>query len=338
MQAARALAVILGLAALLQSCPVQAQDQPHRITTTFSYVPLTVDKQSMGSPLVQVKLLDKYHTGTFILDTGTSFNAVTRTMAAKLNLVPKPMIEDGRPSLLAGKPMDEVHLAVLQVGQFPVSGDAVVLKDEDLPAALGTTGKVDGILGVNLLGPLAALFDFSKHEITLWYPGNLTDAEVQQLGFTEPAVPLVQGKTGGVFKALAQAANGTSHGQDAFVIDTGSNHTRLSYALAQQLKLTPIPGSLSPAKTFGDPVGSSTAVLETLKVGQFTFGNRFVDCPAQDKPGQYSPSTLGMDELSRFRVLLDLPAKKMYLQPVAPLSDPATPPAVLAPQTPPPTK
>ena len=322
--------ILVTAALLFQPPPVQAQAGLQRLVTTFSYTPF----EDTGSPLVLVKLIDKDHTGTFLLDTGTGPVAITEAMAANLNLKPKPMIVEGKPFLVGGKPVDGVHLTVLQVGQFPVSADAAVLKDEELSEASGTTGEVDGILGVNMLGTLAVLFDFSKHEITLRYPGNLTDAEVRQLGFTEPAVPLAQEEKGAVFTALAQAANGTSHRQDAFVIDTGAAHSRLSYPLAQQLKLTPLQSHASPVPTLSGPINYNVAVLETLRLGRFTIGNHLIAYPDQTGPGQYSPSSLGMDKLSRFRVLLDFPAKKMYLQPVASLTDPVAPPAVPAPQTP----
>ena len=331
------LSLLLALTvALCGLAPAQAQpQQPQRLITTFSYTPL----EDTGCPLVLVKLIDKDHTGTFLLDTGTGPVAVTETMAAKLHLVPKPMIVDGKPFLFGGKPVEGVHLTVLQVGQFPMDGDVIVVKDNDLAAALGTRAvAVDGIIGANMLQITALLFDFAKHEITLWYPGNLSDAEVRHLGFTEAAVPLVEGKGDlrGSFTTPIQVGNGPNHGQDDFIVDTGANHSRLSYALSQQLQLSPLPGSLSSATTVDGPVGSAASVLETLKVGQFTISNHLIGYPTQDKPGQFSPSILGMDKLSRFRVLMDFPAKKMYLQPVTPLSAPATPAGPV--QPPPPAK
>ncbi len=76
-----------------------------------------------------------------------------------------------------------------------------------------------------------------------------------------------------------------------------------------------------------------------------SYGNVFIrkdrEMPLFDGLGSgrtVTNSSLGMDSLSRFRVLLDFPAKKMYLQPVTPLTDPAAPPPVPGPQPPTPTK
>ena len=268
---------------LIESYPVQAQAGLHPLVTAFPYTPF----ENTGSPLVSAKLIDKDHTGTFLLDTGSGPVIITEGMAAKLNLKPKPMIVDGKPFLVAGRPVDGVHLPVLQIGQFPVAGEAIVLKDKDLSAALGTTKTaVDGVIGVNMLGADAILFDFAKHEITLWYPGNLPDAEVQRLGFTEAAVPLAEGRgeLKGIFTTMIQVGNGPNHGQDDFIIDTGSNHSRLSYTLARRLNLSPLPGSFSMPTTVNGPVGSAASLLETLKVGQFTISNRLIGYPTQDKP------------------------------------------------------
>ena len=296
---------------------------PKRHVTTFSFTSLALAQapDASGSPLVQVRLLDMNpaHVGTFLLDTGTGFAGITASMAAKLKLTPQLDVGTDRLPARTGQPQYKVFLPSFQVGQLPFAGEAIVLKDDELSKMVGQ--PVDGILGINVWNRCALLFDFPKHEITLWFPGDLTDDEVKGAGFTEAPLPLI-GNAGGAFTMMVQAVNGPHHAQDYFVVDTGAGHTHFSSSFAKRLDLLALNTQPVEAHTFFGNIGVSVALVERLQLGPFAITNHLTDYPAQETSLNVSPNTLGMDKLSRFRVLMDFPARKIYLHPVAPLSGP----------------
>lgn len=169
--------------------------------------------------------------------------------------------------------------------------------------------RFDGIVGANLLEHFAVLVDASQHQFGLCLPGNLYLKQVADYGLTQPyIVPITKKDDGNWYVEAQVAANGMVTSEN-IALDTGSNTTQISDTAAQTLHLKII-GQQQQQNAYGTGIVGQASV-GTLRLGNLTlFGTSVSVSPVTKNE---SP-LLGMDILSGYRVLIDFPAKKMYLQ------------------------
>ena len=293
---------------------VSRADAPARTWTTVSC------RSSPGrlQPLITV-VLNSTTTATFVLDTGSYVSAVSDTLVKKMGLVPQPyLLAEGRPFILNGKPLNKVDAAPLGIGEgktqlaimrYPLA----VFAAKELAPVYGP--GVDGIIGTDLLRFMAVRLDCPQHQVTFWYPGNLTPAELVSDGFGHSLiVPVTDPDHNALYYVQGQFQNGLNTATEKMRVDTGISGTFVSPAVASALKLTPdMTGKIDLFET--------TATLFRAKVPSARFGDLTLhDFPIYyyEKEDSANPISLGMDVLSGYRVLLDYAHGTVYLKPTVP--------------------
>lgn len=238
--------------------------------------------------------------------------AVSRWVADELGLPFTPALgKDGKPMPLVFPKLDRpvaVHPDSIQADNcIPwVKGQVIVL-DTETVRTLGSE-RVDGILGMNAFGACSALFDFKKQVVTLWYPSTMSAEDLKKAGM-EGAIELPVEAPDMYFNTSV----GVGPGKELKVlIDTGAVQTGITFAMARELGLTAT-AHKTKSSLIG-PVKFSTATLPKLSIGPFEVENLSVEYPESDKLG--IPAHLGLDVLSRFRLLIDVPNSRMFLKPV----------------------
>ena len=104
-------------------------------------------------------------------------------------------------------------------------------------------------------------------------------------------------------------------------IDTASYDTVIPTQAAHQLKLPPFRSRI-PYRSVNGPIPSEEALLKSLVFGPVLIRNQDVSILIRNHDvfyatKQHEPAVdhLGLDILSRFRMLIDFPAHKLYLKP-----------------------
>ncbi len=186
----------------------------------------------------------------------------------------------------------------------------MVLPDQMLHASADCI--VDGLIGSNLLNQFAADFDFSGNTMTLCHPGGLTAANANFLGFGGPGgtvVPLSVSPNE-FYSVPVGMESGKVSRQANLLVDTGSQTTEIPHQAAQDLALTPL--GVLPQVGFTGGFTVEKAWLPVLVLGEMRVTDQLVTYGFKS---DYTPR-LGMDILSGYKVLMDFPGKKMYLQPI----------------------
>jgi hypothetical protein len=286
-------------ALLLCVCAVSVSDG-QRAKTIFGYTPFTDD----GLPLAAFTINGSV-TGNFVVDTGSNSTVITEELASRLRLKRHALVnDDGTPIHMPdGKQAmgDDVDILF---GTFPVRGQVVIVPTESLQA--NRSVQVDGLIGYNLLSYATVLFDFPKNQITVWFPGGLTEEEIRSIGLSgstivTPSVDPVIGWT------VPVTLNGTTHID--LVVDTGGGRTNIPSAVATGLKLKTVKRGIHSRSIYG-PMVTSRAIVDTLAIGSLTLTNQPVEFAKRDQT-PFIP-LLGMPTLRQFRLLLDYPAKRFY--------------------------
>ena len=287
--------------------PSAAADVPPSVS--FPFTPLTVGRTVFALPLVQVRLNETV-TGTFLFDTGTNVSLITDTLAAKLGQKTQPLVVSGHPFLVAGRPSTFVTAAHLQAGPMRLDAVQLILVNQRRLFSLAQH-PLDGIIGTNILRSFPVLFDYPHHQITIWKTDGLTADELTAAGFAG-VVPTPITDPGGQFlySASVLLTNGGAKRQEDLLIDTGAERTMLPYQAALGLSLGPL-GKSIPANFLDGSYPALPAILGMLQVGGASASGMIVGYPAD--PGERR-RLLGSDFLSQFRVLLDFPARKLYLR------------------------
>lgn len=284
-------------------------------TPPYQSSTIAMSPSNWGSPLVQVKLNDKT-TATFLVDTALNTSFLTKAFATNLGLTGSPAVDpNGKPYFTLGKQLNEVMVANMAIGDMTIPNVPFLILDDDKLFSM-THQSLDGIVGTNLLQFFAVAFDFPKHQFTLAYPGTLSTAAIKQLGFdTATTVPLTSPTKDFVYSIpMSFSSKGRSVQENLFV-NTGAASTEVSHALAHKLGLQPVQGSSSITTTSGD-FTIDTALVAHITIGNLDLSNRNVTYLSKDS--QSVLPNLGMDILTGYRVLMDFPGQKMYLQALPP--------------------
>lgn len=278
--------------------------------TTF---PFTQIKN--GAPLAAIKLNDKI-VGHFLFDTGTNPSFISEAMAAKLGVTGKPVLKaDGSPDSFAGQEKKVVTLPLVQFGALQFANlPFAVISEQWLRNLLGSDvapdQPVDGIIGGNFYYSCATLFDFPKHEITIWTAGNLTAEDLKGIHM-EDAVPIaIEKEELDTLYDVSARINGRR--EEKLRIDTASAYTSLSARIVRSLHLKPTAFTEEQTLAQGKVVFGCVTVRQ-LAIGPFVADNVNAQYSVTEVNGW--PPTLGLDILKNTVVLLDAPGKKLYLKP-----------------------
>ena len=260
--------------------------------------------------------LNKTQSVAFLADTGAASTVLSSEIAKQLNLKLQPgVLDSGKPALWKGKQASEAMISFIEIGNFTMNvqqGVFFILDRQNLmanPRPKPDDILFDGVLGVNILEHFAVLLDTSQHTLGLCVPGNLNLHQVSQLGYTAPfAVPITQ-KDGHWFVTVQLTNSGVKQSED-FILDTGSNQTVVSNTAAEHLGLK-ITEEQQVTNAYSDNVRVGVSSVDNLQIGNIKLNGHAIGVAFNTKP---LPPVLGMDILSGYRVLMDFPAKKMYLQ------------------------
>ena len=310
----------------LHSSTAQTQvttPSPKQYVRSISYVPNSVDHLILGQPLVEV-MLNGTTTATFLVDTGSPVSVISQSLARKLGGALSPAVDDrGRAILYNGAKEQSMMTKVseISIGQLAFN-DRLMLVAEEKSFMLHPGIPYDGVIGMSLLRSAALLLDTQRHTLTFCYPGTVGASTLAQLGFTAPCVlPLTEDE--GAQWVQARFSDHGNSGEERLMLDTGATQTHVSKQLAKQLDLTTI-SQQKQRGLFGD------SVVDVVKIGEVRLGDltvRNFPVAAITQPmltkTLAAPSLLGLDILSGYRVLMDFPGGKLYLQPY-----PSTIPAI----------
>ncbi len=281
-------------------------------------VPIT-PVSGQGSPLITV-WIDNNQAAMFAVDTGTPNCLISQSLFSKLRLDSYPaLLPDKKPVLSEGKPVQAVTLSSLRVGGQtgsltlqPLNVPILIVPDEKLRVSGSLT--VDGIVGVNLLENFAVAFDFPRHRMTVCVPGNLTPGQAKFLGYDEAGgtvLPLsVDARD--LYDVPVTLENDSISRKVNLLVDTGSQLTTIPHNAAYDLSL--MPTRQLPQAGLAGSYTVNEARLHELSLGDVRLTDQLITYTT----GEDRFPRLGMDILVNYKVLLDFPAKKMYLQPAVP--------------------
>jgi predicted aspartyl protease len=177
--------------------------------------------------------------------------------------------------------------------------------------------KVDGVLGMNYLSHFCLYLDYPKKQFFLNAGGNLSAESLRQIGFADSAaspLPLEQSPKNEFQYVVPLSINNNTV---PLQIDTGSQYTIIND------KAIPTGGTVTEAKkdvltAYGRKtlreISHKEVVLGSFRRERFSVGS--TPESADKAEGYYG--LLGLDILSSLRMVLDFPAKKMYLMEIQP--------------------
>ena len=285
----------------------------------IKYTPLVIEGKTLTQMMIKVRL-NETTAATFFVDTGSVTSFISKALVKKLGLTPEPAIgDDGKPLYLFKGQTRMVRPTYLTIdgepGQALTFTDLPLLVDDEGILKFGSAAPLDGIIGANLFRRFAALINTQDHTLLILHPGNLSPDQLKEVGMTGAyAVPIAQKNAVTAWYATVQFNKGHSAAKEQLKLDTGSNSTVISAQTAKQLHLTAT--SKEKNVTFDGEFVLDGATADALHLGGLTVPNFPVQY--QTDPHVFSTSILGLDAFYGNRVLIDIPAGKMYLQPLPP--------------------
>ncbi len=303
----------LWLALLVISCHAACNAQSAVISSVGElsgyHIPFSYDPLLQPEILVQVSLNGQAPL-PFVVDTGL-FGLpliVDTRVAEQLNLTPDPQ---SKPQELGSMQVRPAHL-----DSFAFVTSRSLRPDEVVPvpgfdsAFVGDLGMVRslksgrqqaaGIIGVDMLMLCAVQFDFDSHVMTV-YPKP--HAPIQIPGAT--VLPMSQHKDSSAYYIRMTLQEGIT---TELLVDTGAEGTDIPMSIAQRLQ--PLAAVSSGTGTFYGLWITPTLLLPAVTLGTTTLTKVAVYSQPQLMPF----FSLGIDLLSRFRVTLDFPNRRMLLQ------------------------
>jgi PDZ domain/gag-polyprotein putative aspartyl protease len=160
--------------------------------------------------------------------------------------------------------------------------------------------KVAGIIGIEVLMGCAVQLDFASHVMTVCTEPH---APIQIPGAT--ILPMSQHKDMNAYFVTMTLQEGIT---TELLVDTGADETDIPMVVAQRLH--PLATVSASEGTFYGLWITPTLLLPAVQLGTTTLTQVAVDSQPQPMPF----CALGMDLLSRFRVTLDFPNRRMLLQ------------------------
>lgn len=287
--------------------PTQAHQRMHKM----DYTPARLGTMLLGQPLVHVKINGTVD-ATFLVDTGSNNCLINAALAKRLALPLHPTARDFWKGH-EGQAMT-TEVPSFQVGSVTaINAPFLVLDTKSFHPFKGTSSKggVDGVIGANMLEKSAIYLDSSQRKFGFCLPGGVSPQQLSQIGMPSPYVlSLTTNAATNQWFVRTKVINGSTNISENLLLDTGTDTTEVSDQLAEAVHLKPT-GQIKWDDFYGSNI-VSTSRIEALQLGDLVLRN----FPIKIQSGSTnSLSSLGMDILSNYRVFIDFPAKKMYLQP-----------------------
>ena len=254
---------------------------------------------------------------TFLIDSGMTNNMISSAVEDKLRLPVLPVTVDGKPgskqATLDGKNVNCIEPATVLMANFTLHGQYFILQPPSrLPVSPITKKSVDGVIGAGVLDLCAILIDFSGKRLALWYPSNLTDADIKALHlnilYTVPIVP--DPKFPDVWYAHVRFSSDKATIEKDMMIDTGAQITTLSQETAERLGLAYHDAGVA-TLFLNKKTAISMDQVSKMQMGDFTLFSHTVYFPVQANANY--PVSIGMDIFRGYEPLIDFGRRVMYL-------------------------
>lgn len=272
----------------------------------ISYVPTV-----QGLPITQGWPNEVVVQTPFLLSSNVKNTFICDELAKQWNVTPQVLLGDsGKPRLLFGKAVRVVTLSKLHI-----SGTSGKIKLGVLPAEgllrYTNNPSLQGVVGASFLFMHPLLMDATTQ--TWFILTHLDPEDLPSLEMSDAVVVDILDPDGDGIPAVAvQQQQGAAHCTDTMTLATGSPFTLLSAQAAKTLALTPEPQKLK----YGvgkDSILFNQAHLSQLSIGGVALQNVPVAYPITAMPDGFYPR-LGMNVISKLRLLVDAPNKKMYVK------------------------
>ena len=286
--------------------------KPLQVTANPCEVVLPLSRTG-GAPMVEVEIAGEKIMA--MLDTGAADVIVDTKLAAKLKLPIRSRTPIGEQGEIGHTQVDTLKLGGITVTGVPVD----VFPSETLAQMSGNQQATSAVVGVRVLEQFQVTYDLPAKQLTLVYGGPKCKKALtaQRSG---KGVPMWLHETHFVY-----VVGGMNGAEGLFLLNTGMQGVDLtatsrSYALA---------GIGAPAMRRGEPA--------IVQVESFTIGEQLT---AQGLRGAYGyfeqgessdqfriDGMIGLDVLTRRRVTLDFPERKIYFADPSPAAPAAAAPA-----------
>ena len=210
--------------------------QPQRLyRTTMSFTPIR-----NGAAVVAIRLSDKV-VGNFLFDSGTNYSMLSEKMVTKLGLTRQPYLkEDGGVVTMEGRPAKLATVPLVQMGELQFANLNFMIVRQQLLRELTDIApeqSIDGIIGGDFYYSIATIFDFPRHQITVWSGGKLTEEDLKGIQLSDMAPIAIEKDEHDTFYNVRVRINGRQ--EEKLRIDTGAAYTSLSARLVHSLRLKP---------------------------------------------------------------------------------------------------
>ena len=282
------------------------------VMTTVDFTDLIVDGQNTHLPIVKARVgtVDT----TFLVDTGSVGTGISPSLAKRLGLAPVSLLPKGQLNAF-GQKVDVVTLPIMQVGDINATPSRVFVYEDSVWRPLGL--DVDGVIGLYFMQQFLVEFDYPHHRLTFLNSKAVTPAMREQAGYdaSSYSADITKDKYG-FYQVKLNLSAGQWHSSESATIDTGGYATQISAKAARALHLSPI-GSPTLSLGLRKQQEVNLSQIGELQVGGLQISDVPIQYPDKDDPFRVVP-ILGADILSRYKVLMDFPGKKIYFQPIPP--------------------
>ncbi len=286
-------------AIVLASFP-KAEGADHQSRTTAIRV-------ENDSAIVSIHINQQEKPLRFLLDTGAEITIIDARTAQDLGLPEGKEIDVltfGEQSTVRTVRINNLRLGPVHVGPIDVA------KYDLTGLTRGVGSRVDGVIGIDVLGRRPFTIDYGNKQLSFGDPGRLRNAP------SAVRVPIRKGQGGYVVSAIV---NGTNRIE--LLLDTGTNFTQLPPQIWQQLTKEWQPQRmLCGAKSTGhDDSSSCFARLESMSFESLKIDHPVVKVLGQQQAGVFAepdpPGLLGTDFLKRFVVSIDFSNEEIVFVP-----------------------
>ena len=279
----------------------QSTDQPRATLLKFQTL------KTHSTPIVELKFKDGTK-GRFFIDTGADWCMVREGFAKQLHLMDTPPPSPVPSSItINNKPYRTVMIRDAQLGDSILgSAPAFVIPDKLVKSF--TDESIDGGIGVGFFHVCPVLLNFREHEMAFWARSPVPEDYLKKWNSAKAIeVPIEPIEENGCF-AVSVTINDKVKAKMLF--DTGAARTTLTESISKALELSSEPNELS-TMTFRGRQPRFAAEVKKLDIGSSSTLNLRVNlAPGKDAKEH---SLLGMNVLARYAMIIDLPARKLYL-------------------------
>lgn len=259
---------------------------------------------SRGSrPLVTFTVNKKNR--TFLVDTGDPLSRLTDRVI-KEEHIETHTLSLNDPATQATNEVSVTH------GGLKLAVPFVVVPQKELDGAMGGE-TIDGIIGANFLEVFTEFFDFPHKKLTFIFPAGASADLLKRYGFQDAArVPTFDLDSSGRRFVSAVLSQGEKQTTENMMIDTGANGTLISAKAARDVMLPLL--ETTPLTNLEGAIIARRSKLEKIQIGETTLAGVGISVGETQGSRSITP-LLGMNVLSRYKMLLDFKQNALWLKP-----------------------